>query len=180
MPDNKTVPVLQRLDNLEANVQNQKNELEELYNSFKGSFFSLIETLEGLLEALGEDAQKKTQEAINAKRLKRLQAKAEQEKVQLKQLVDAGVLVPSDKVAENTVIVGRTMDTDNNLIGAGRSQVDFNSLDENVKGKFLGQSLGFVYETEDHKKFEIVELYDLVSEQKQEPTPLEEALPAKE
>jgi hypothetical protein len=168
----KTKTVLGRLDNLEKATGELDKTVTSVFTQFNNQLRSQLELLEGVVEALREvdpDLDKKVSKKIDEKRQARLAERAEQEKTQLENLVTAGVLQATDIATASTVMVGRIFQPDGNVFGAGRTQIEFDRLNPETQAALQGQTVGFVHESEDKSKFEILEIYAIVSQGAQPP-----------
>ncbi len=158
MADNKTLTVLQRVDNHDRALGTLQQNMDEMFGSFRGSLHSAMELIEAVVGCI-EGGPAKIEAVIKENRQKRLVEKAEQEKTQVEHLVKTNVLSATDKITPTSLIVGRIFDKDGNVTGAGRNQVEYASLNLDVRENFLGQEVGFVFTTEAGEKFEVLEVY---------------------
>ena len=159
----KTLTVLQRVENHDKLLKVLQDNADNVLSSFRSSMTTAMETVEGIVLAMGEGFEVKVQEAITKKKQERAVERAAKEKEQVEQLVSQGVLKPIDTITDKSFIVGRVFDKDGNVVGAGRNQVEIANLQPaELQAKFVGQSVGFVYETDNHEKFEVLEAYEVL------------------
>ena len=163
MAENKPLTVLQRLDNHQSALEVVKQNVDDLFHSFRNSTQTTMELLEAVVIHLGEGTEEKIKEIIKSKRLERALARAEQEKQQVEQLLKGGVLKVAEVVGEKSLMIGRVFDKDDSVVGAGRTQLEFPLLPDELKKAFLGQGVGFVYTAPSGiEKLELLEVYDRV------------------
>jgi len=168
MQQEKPKTVLGRLDTHEKQIEELDKTMTSVFTQFQNQVRSQLELLEGMLEALKEtdpEMDKKVSAKIEAKRLARLQERADQEKAQIESLVTSGVLRVTDKAKAGTVLVGRIFQPDGTVFGAGRNQVEYDRLNEETKLALVDKEVGFVHESEDKSKFEVLEIYEVVPQE---------------
>lgn len=159
----KTLTVLERLEAVEQTSNAVRGDLDTLFEQFRGSMQQEMEIVQSVIEVLktaDPEFTNKVQAVIDTNKKAREQARADQEKKQLDQLVEAGVYKASDTITENSVLVGRVFDPEGNVRGVGRVQLNFSNLDKAVQPAFLGQSVGYAYEAPTKEKLEVLEIYD--------------------
>lgn len=167
MPAQKVPTVLERLQATEANVQRLQESVDGLFVNLRNSLQAQMEVMEAIIEVAkvsDPEVESKMQKVIETKRLEREVAKAEQEKKQVEQLVEAGILKQAELVSPDSVVVGRIFNKNGEVTGAGRVQSEYGRYTEACQKAILGQGVGFVYETEQAEKFEILEIYDVVQD----------------
>lgn len=132
-----------------------QNELPRI----SGGLQSMVEVINAIIALGGEGFEEKVAAKIKEEREKRLQEEVAKQKAQLAQLVEAGTLVVSERVGENSLIVGRELNNEGVQIGSGRAQVNFSQFTDEAKALVLGQGVGFLIEVPTGK-FEVQEIYD--------------------
>lgn len=149
------VKALEELTNgMAAYVQNE-------IPGLKSALANIVEVLNGIIRASGEDFPTKLQAAVKADRDARTAEQVAREKAQLDSMVESGALQPADVVSETSVVVGREFNLEGELLGSGRTQVMFNQFTPESQEKVKGQGIGFVIEVATGK-FEVTEIYNIV------------------
>lgn len=167
--ETKQLPVLQRLSNLEGSLDQTGRAMDTMFQQLRNSLGSTADVFDSFVTLLSKefpekDLETKLRAAVVEKEKTRALEKSEQQKANLASLVTAGVLKPVDVVTEHSVLVARIFDKDGAVTGTGRLQLEFSQLLEPLKPRFLGQGVGFMYETDNQEKFEVLEIYDVVPE----------------
>lgn len=146
--------ILGRLAELEKSVAENNKKYER-------SVATVLEIVSAIIKTSGEGFDKKVETTINEARQAAAVERAAEEKKMLESLVEKGLFVKAETVAESgTVLVGKEIDKNGNLLGGGRVQVTVEQLSEDHRAKLLGKGVGFVLDTGD-SNFEITELYQL-------------------
>lgn len=137
---------------------------------------NLLEVVDALVAELGpEVVAKRISDARREKAEK--DAKAAQEAVSV--AVTDGTIRQVDLVGEYSLIVGREVTKDGEVVPPGYAQLRMASIKPEFREKFLNQCVGTKIETaEGMNTFEIVEIYD--STREVGPEPVEEADPIEE
>lgn len=92
----------------------------------------------------------------------------EELKQKVTNFVSQGILKSSDKVTEESFVVGRELDSEGNVANP-RLQFLVSALSENVKNKLPGAQAGQVLDLEEGKmKFEVLEVYSVQVPQTEE------------
>lgn len=167
--ETKQLPVLQRLSNVESSLDQTGRAMDAMFQQLRNSLGSTADVFDSFVTLLSKefpekDLETKLRAAVVEKEKARALEKSEQQKANLASLVTAGVLKPVDTVTEHSVLVARIFDKDGTVTGTGRLQLEFSQLLEPLKPQFLGQGVGFMFETDNKEKFEILEVYDVVPE----------------
>lgn len=150
--------ILDRVRALEELTNGLAGFVENEVLPLKDAVKNLVKVINGIIVASGDGFELKVQEAIKAAEALRAQEQIEREKMMVLKLVEAGVLEATERVENDSVIVGREFDVSGNLLGVGRAQVRFDQFTEDAKAKVLGQGVGFLIEVASGK-FEVLEIY---------------------
>lgn len=177
--DKKKVLILDRVQALEETTNGLAGFVQSEVEQLKKAVTSLVEVINGVIAAGGEGFEQKVTDAVNAARAKRAAEQVEAQKAQLAKAVEDGVLVPETTVAEGTIIVGRELDAENNVLGTGYAQVRFEQFTPEAKEQVLGQGVGFVI-TGPQGKFEVLEVYSIAAAKPAEVTTASEPVEAEE
>lgn len=173
----KAASLAERLDVVEAQQDDMQKTLPQLAMGFNDSFQRLSnrqDTLEETVDALvGLMGVAEVQRVIQETRLNKMKTAAEQTKANIAKAVAEGKLAKAEKIGEKTLIVGRETKADGVEIPPGYAAMSFSQVKKDYKEKFLGQAVGFLFDTEAGGKFEVQELYEAVT-----PPPTPEAVPA--
>ncbi len=164
--------ILERMDNLDTQVDLLSKRYDELWSTFQQSNIALAESISGIIKASGEGFREKVDRIVEEDRLKRAQAQAAQRKAQLDQLLAAKIYIPTDTIKADSLVIGRVFDKDGNVVGAGYEHFRLELLKEEIRSKMMEQTVGFIYEAPDGQKLEILEIYDL-NPNRPPPTPQE-------
>jgi hypothetical protein len=115
-----------------------------------------------------------TQKVMEANQERQV-AEMNQNKAQVQQLLDQGILVKAEKVSERSLLVGQettkgTEEKPAEVIFPGRQQLMFGQIRPDLKDKVLGATVGFQIDTPAGNVFTLQEIYD-VTEKKADPAP---------
>lgn len=175
--------ILQRVENLERKTNEVSSKLDGVFEQFRSSLGASMEVIEGLIGVVQDmrppdvSVIQLVQDKVEASRAAKREAKMEQEKQQVAQLVETGVLKVTDTITERSFLVGRSFDPAGNIAGLPRQQFEFSQLHPDVKAKFLGQGPGFSFASETGEKLEILEVYEIVQQEEVKTVPTLVAAP---
>lgn len=161
------------------NVSNEVNELgknmEQLTTNVLPSFYRAVSenfenlskrvatlelVMDSVAEILGRDNVKNAVEVVRDRQDK---DRNEKEAAMLHEWVTKGLVTPTDKAEEGTLVVGVERDKDGKAISPGRVQLLFESIQKLHQDKVRGATAGTtVALTEDNSTFEVLEVYKVV------------------
>lgn len=175
MSDNKRVPtVLERLERAEQALQALGQVIDGNNQQHQKAITSIVEVMTAIIKCSGPEFDGKVQSTIIEARKKRAQDESDKAKAALEDMVAKGLLVSAETLSEGSVVVGREFDKEGNLLGTGRSQVEFSQFVPDAKTELLGKGPGFVYNGSDGS-FEVLEVYNFAPPASE--TPSTEAKP---
>lgn len=119
------------------------------------------EKLEALIELAGLD---EITAVIDRRRVERARAESAQEKGRLEEGVADGYLTTIEKVAERSLVVGRLIDKEGQVIEPGRLQVAVPTIKPEFKSQLLDQAVGVLIDLNNGTKFELLEIYNVDEE----------------
>jgi hypothetical protein len=136
----------------------------------------LLRSLEAVAELVGGEAiDAKMKEIADRKTMQQL----ERAKAAVVAALEKGELVKVAAVTEKSLIVGRELDKDGQVVYPGHVQLKFSDIKPEFQVKLLEQHPGAQIETTNGVKFEVLEVYDMVQapaqQQTQETTQVPEA-----
>lgn len=177
MSETKKPGLLERLDALERGFD-QLNEasaarVAQLGSQIRGSLGNVVEVLTAIIKLKGEDFDKAVEVEVERARSERAKENLARAQAMLQNLVDTGAYVKSEIVTEDSLIVAREFDKSGDLLGLGRSQVEFKQFNTEVQAFLLGKHPGTLWEGPDGQ-LEVMEIY------KPNPTPPAAEVPAPE
>jgi tetrahydromethanopterin S-methyltransferase subunit G len=160
-----SVPILQRVENIEKKLQNVITNVDQMFGQVRNSVTSTLEVLEATLLVMGDfsglDMAQQVQDKIKAKRLEREVERVNAEQAQLEQMVSAGALRVAEAVTNTSVLVGKFFEPDGTVSGAGRSQFSFDQItSDEFKQAVMGASVGFIYSKDGVKVMELLAVYE--------------------
>jgi hypothetical protein len=160
---------LQRLENLESALEGLDERLEAAFSQLRVQVGTQLELLEAIIKVTKAESipnfDDKLQEFIKAARLERDHKRVEAEKAHMAQLLEKNVIKVGESVTADSLVVLSVFNPDGTPQGAGRVQFSMQNEMANpeVKGALVGQKVGFVWETPNKEKIELVEIYESVS-----------------
>jgi hypothetical protein len=144
----------------------------------------MIDALVGVLDDsnLVQDIKAALQNKVQANKQARVDAQLKNEAAQRATLVEMGVLKVAETIGPRSLMVVNMSDPDGNPNGLPKRQVETLQIHDHLREKFLGQKAGFVFESEQKEKMEVLEIYDICDTKQEASAPLAvvEALPASE
>ncbi len=162
----KVPTVLERVNKLEKEMR-ELERLGDLTGTLRQTIGEVIEVVQSMLAEGGEEYEKKIEGRIELKRDSARKERDARAANAVEQMVESGVLVATDIISEDSLVVGREF----NAVGevtSDRVQAVFTMFSEGVRAAVLGQSVGAVYETP-QGKFEVLEIYKFVESSVNEP-----------
>jgi hypothetical protein len=168
---------LERIDVLEETLPQVVAGVNQALNQQGQRMEQLASILEAVVELLGTSTvDAKIKEISDKKTLQNL----ERAKKALEDALAKGEVVKTDKISEKSLVVGREVDKDGNPVFPGRVQLAYHSIKTEFQEKLKGNGVGFVVETANGSKFEVLEVYDVVEKQTETsaPTPVLAETPA--
>lgn len=148
-----------KIETLEQDLIKVVNGVNDVFGKFQTQLEAQKEVIAALTDLLTTPVA--VSERVQQRRLDREASAAAEAKASVELLKTQGVLVTSEKVEEASFIVGREFDKEGSVKHPGRVQVTFKDLKPEFQPKLLGQSVGFLVETEEGGKFEIQEIYSI-------------------
>jgi hypothetical protein len=115
------------------------------------------EILQAVAEVVGRD---QVQEAVNRRQAEREKAQLEAAEAQLKSQLEAGTLVLSTVITEDSLLVGVEYDEAGKPVGMGRVQVPVAKLTPELKAEALGKGPGHKISTPAKTQFEVLDIYE--------------------
>ena len=166
----KPLTVLERLELVEKKEEGLSQSFDLTLNQVRAGMSNSMEFNVALINVLEEanivpEIAKKVQEKIDSNREKRAEAVVNQEKTQRETLIKMGVLKPTDKISETSLIIARMRDAKGEVIKPDFRSIEFNGLIESVRPAFLGQGVGFIFKPEDAVALEVLEIYEINTNQ---------------
>lgn len=151
---------LERIDQLEQDIPQIVMGVNEAIMGQRQATGELAQVVEALTEIIGSgNVDSKIKEIQERKTL----ARVEQAKKNLEDGLEKGTVVKADAISDKSLVVGRETDKDGNVVFPGRAQVTFDQIAPEFQDKLLGQGAGFAVETKAGGKFEVVEVYDVIT-----------------
>jgi hypothetical protein len=126
--------------------------------AIKNALTNIIEVLNAFIAVSPEGTEVKVQNKLKEMREARVQAQADREKEVLAKAVADGLLESSDVVTEDSVVVGREISKEGDVLHPGRAQAHFTGFAPDAQKQLLGQGVGFVVTGTDGS-FEVTEIY---------------------
>lgn len=166
----KTRSALDRIDAVESTINELVSSLNNVIQQLNARLSDTAEKLQALTDVVGPE---KVSEAMRALVLAKAEKQAAAAKEALDDAIGKGQLVAATVIGENSLVVGREFDKDGNLIPPGRIQLTFGGIKSEFQEQLRGQGFGFTVETPVGGKFEVLEVYDFVTDTKAEAAPSE-------
>lgn len=168
--------VLQRIEQLEKSNRDLNDKLASTFDRTRNQVAYVMEVVEAVTEVVNKEGpiekfDTKVEASMTAKREVRKAERVAQENKQLADMVEMGVIKPANNITESSLIVGRSFDAQGEIQGIGREQFEFGNLHPEVKPKFLGQEVGFVFEA-NGSKMEVIEIYEITPQNEVKTTPV--------
>jgi hypothetical protein len=151
---------LERIETLEAGYKSLVEALQGTLTQQAHEISTLKETIAAIKVVVGE---KGIDDAIKAARIERAEARSAAEKAALETQLSSGALVKADVISEQSVVVGKEVTADGEVIPPGRVQLIFGQFLPEFQEKLKGQSVGTTVDTPVGGKFEVTEIYDFVA-----------------
>jgi hypothetical protein len=160
---------LERIDAIEAELPKLIAGINEALMNEDNRRRQLAGIIEAIVEILGaETVDGKVKEISDRQTMARL----EQAKAALVAGLEEGKVVKVVDISEQSLIVGRELDSKGEVIFPGQLQLTYTGVKPEYQEKLLGQAAGFVLQT-DSGTFEVLEVYDIVEPA---PAPASEAV----
>jgi hypothetical protein len=158
-PAEKPLTLLERTERLEKTLQMVYSEFQESTQKYQNALSGIIEVIDAIIALQGNAFELRVQEEVTAQRTKRSEKKLEAAKNVLQSLVDSGAFVVAEVISKDSIIVGRELDKEGNVLGLGRVQVQLSQFSEEGQAFLLGKGIGAKYEGE-KGFFEVTAVYD--------------------
>jgi sugar-specific transcriptional regulator TrmB len=171
----KVPTVLERVQKLEKDMLEVTQQVDNIV-PLRQTLGEVIEVVQAILNENGEEFEKKIEARIQAKRDEIRRERDARAKQAVDQMVESGILVATDVVTPDTLVVGREFNSSGELT-AERVQAVFGMFSQGVQAGISGQGVGYVYETP-QGKFEVLEIFKFVEASvpvEGEPAPVAEA-----
>ena len=156
----KLKTILERVQDVEeAEKQTSKaiGTLNQQTGFLRETLGNVVEVLQASLAESGSVFEANVDKRVAAKRIELREQQDQRARDAVKQMVEAGTLVPVDVITEDTLITGRQFNLQGE-ISVPLIQGPYSSYTESLQGALLGKNLGFVYEGPEGK-FEVTEIY---------------------
>ena len=169
--------VMQRIENLEKVNAELDQKLNSTFDKLRGQVGYVMEVVDALSTVLKQgvvgtaDFDATVEKALLARREERKQERLAAENKQMANLVEMGVVSPSNSITPNSLLVGRSFDKNGEVQGIGREQFEFVNLHPQVKEQFLGKEVGFVFEANGNK-MEVLEIYEIKPQNEEKSMPV--------
>lgn len=150
---------LERIDTLEQDVPRIFQAVNEALTQSNQRMSQLGKVLEAVVELFGSETVDAKIKEIDTRNV---QAQADGARAALEAGVADGTLVSALDINDKSLIVGREIDADGNVVFPGRVQLMFSGIRPEFQEKLLLQGPGFVVETQNGGKFEVLEVYNVV------------------
>jgi hypothetical protein len=161
----RTLTPLERQQQTEARLGRYEQALQALDEAFqrtsaqqRGAFQNIVEVLNAVIRLQGEGFEQRVEDEVVAARTRRAQEQLNKAKSVLQQLIDDKVLVAAETITPDSIIVGKELDAQGNLVGLGEAQAEFSQFTEDARAAFLGQGVGTKYTGPDGQ-FEVTAIY---------------------
>jgi hypothetical protein len=171
----KKITATERLQNLEAVAANLHLSITDIINTVnnitrdmvnvKNFLPLLVSKTDAMILAL--NAGEKLEQSVIDKHMQAIAL--DNLKKGVDAAIQAGTLVATDVITDNTFVVGKQLDKDDKLINH-RMQFTMKEVAENLRAKFLGAKPGDILQVaEGGGKFHVLEVYNLVDKNPDEP-----------
>ena len=161
----RTLTLLERMETAEQTLSMHSRGFEGLSEStekgmaqLRGAMQNMVEVLNAVIKLQGEGFEARIQEEIVAARAIRAKEQLEKAQSVLANLVANKVLVASDVITENCLIVGHEADAHGAPVGIGTKQVELTAFNPAAQAALLGKGVGEKYTSEDGS-FEVTGIY---------------------
>jgi hypothetical protein len=161
-----------RLATFEKAFQAIDELLQRTSGQHRGALQNVVEVLNAVIRLQGDGFDARVEEEVLAARTRRAQEQLSKAKEVLQTLVDNKVLVPSETITEDSVLVGKELDLAGNLVGLGEAQAEFSQFTGPARAALLGKGVGAKFEGPEGQ-FEVTAIYrpNPDAEKGSEPTP---------
>ena len=166
---NRNKPILERLTAIEDAINALVTDREDLGKSIQSTVDKLqfvngktAEVVEAVITALGADFKPKIDEAAKANDKARKERIAALQSAQVAELVANNKLKSVTEVSDKSLIVGRELDANNEVIHPGRAEILFSEVDPAIQTELKGKTVGYMLEAKNSTKFEVTEIYEAV------------------
>lgn len=149
-----------RIETIEQDLIKLVDGVNKVLSQFQTQLEAQREVAAAITEHIGTEV---IRAVMEKRKMERDATAAETAKASVEELKAKGVLVPTEKIEAGSFIVGRELDAEGKVIHPGRVQVSFKDLKDPFKPQLLDQAVGFSVTTESGGKFEVQEVYNIVS-----------------
>lgn len=171
----KANSAMERLDLMEASLGDLRNTyaglakgLNQVLSRLDNDMRLLREMLDTIIQIVGPEEVAKV---LAENRLARMQAEADETRANIAKAMQEGNLVQASKVSARSLVVGRDLKPDGTEIPPGYLALPMPRIDQEYHPKLLDQGVGYIIDTKDGGKFEVLEIYDPVDQKAtEEPT----------
>lgn len=148
--------LLERLADVERHVPNLAKAVNQGFQELGGKVDGLQNLVECLVQLVGPEV---VMAAMAERERKEMEARDQQFADALKEAVAAGVMVASEAVKPEGLVVGQNT-KDGQPVGTGRVQIAVARMEPTVRDQLLGKPVGTVVETTAGTRFEVTEIYE--------------------
>ncbi len=159
IPQHQQGSILERLKKLERFRDDVLRAMNQTFNIVDQRETQTEEVLRALIELFGRE---QVETKVRQLKIESLEAKALKEKVALDAAGEAGKIVATTAVTEQSVIVGSEVNKDGEQLYPTRVQLFFPQLPLDYQKCYLGAKIGDVVVTPTESKFTVKELYEVV------------------
>lgn len=167
----RQMSVRKRLDNLEGQMAELMDALNKVLSNQSRQIQEAVETLNAIVAHIGAD---KVAQIIVDERNKKAAEEAEGKKKTVAQLMQSGLLTKNEVITEKSIVTGRELDLNGEVVPPGYAQVQVATLKPEFKNQLLGQKVGFVLDTPSGK----LEVQEILEYNDKPPQPEAAAQPA--
>lgn len=158
----RPLTLVERIDNIEKALP-RINEIglqrtNVIAKQFGDALGNVVEIVQAVIRLQGDGFDQRIEEEVMAGRRRRAEAELAQAKAVLENLVQNKLMIPSETVVDQCLLVGRDFNTKDEIVGVGRVQVEFGQLPDFLKVDLLGKSPGHKF-TNEQGSFIVDEIY---------------------
>jgi hypothetical protein len=162
----KLADLEKKLQTIDKVVQNIVGAVNQGLGQASTQLENVVEVLDAVVKVVGPES---IQSVMTAAREAKMEEQIQSEEEALNKLLESGDLMPIDKIAEQSIVVGREFKVDGSL-RTRRAQVPYSRIEPQFQPSFLGQGVGFVLELPNGGKFEVMGIYAIVDKTQALPT----------
>jgi len=150
---------LERLAGLEQDVQRLVGAVQQAFNDNEQKLRDLAEIVDLYVAEKGAD---KVQVALQEARVKRAEVEAQKAKEGLDLALMEGKVEKDEAIVAESIITGFEKNKEGEIIAPGYVQLALSTVKPQFAEKMIGQSVGFVFETDGGGSFEVTGVYKVI------------------